>query len=188
MSGPQPFDTVVQSVDQASIDQLIAKMEDDQESEAFRYSNQLAKIGTDYVMEKMTGLLYAENPDTKYLAARTLAKTENNAAALEPLLLAINDKRNERHNGGMVEALEGFDVSSKFVEIFKLYLFGGLKVSAMAKRLLDYKEFDITPRVVRKAEKHWSHYAHNTPHDEAFELKKQEIDALLQELKTLLED
>ncbi len=175
-------------MDEAAIDKIVAQIEDNLESEAFRYSDQLAKIGNEYVIRRMIELLYSDNPETKYLAARTLGKIENNSPALEPLFEAINDKRNQHYNGGMVEALEGFDVSEKFVEIFKLYLFGGLKVSAMAKMLLDYKEFDITPRVIRKAEKHWNHYIHNSKHDEAFDMKKLEVESLLSELKALLEE
>lgn len=170
------------------IDQLIAKMTNKEESEAFRYSNQLAKIDNEQVMEKMITLLYDESYDTKYLAARTLGLMKNNAAALDPILEAINDKRNQHQNGGMAEALTHFDCSHKFVDILKLYLFGDFKVSAMAKLVLDYQEFDITPRTIRKAEKHWNHFSNNTKHDEAYEQKKSETEAILSDLKALFEE
>ena len=57
-----------------------------------------------------------------------------------------------------------------------------------AKNVLDYEEFDITPRVIKKAEKAWSHYANNVKQDETFDLKKEEIDEMLGELKAFLEE
>lgn len=170
------------------VDQLIVKMRDKEETEAFRYSDKLAKIGNDYVLKKMIELLYDDEYDTKYLAARTLGLMENNEAALEPLLEAINDKRNQHANGGMAEALTHFDCSEKFVDIFRIYLFGNFKVSGIAKTMLDYQEFDITPRTVRKAEKHWNHFSNNTKHDETYEEKRREAESILSDLKALFHE
>jgi transcription initiation factor IIE alpha subunit len=75
-----------------------------------------------------------------------------------------------------------------YVELFRLYLFGSFKVSAIAKELLDYEEFDITPRVIRKAEKHWKHYVNNVKHDEVFEIKKAEVEEMLNDLRNFLEE
>ena len=168
-----------------NIDLLISKMQSKTESEAFLFSDQLAAIGDENVIDKMIELLYHDDRDTQYLAARTLSLIKNNDSALEPLLAAIHDKRNLNNNGGMVEALLGFDCSQKFTDIFKIYLFGNIKSSAMAKMILDYQEFDITPRIIRKCIKHWNHLINNSKHDEAFQIRKQEIETIINELKEL---
>jgi len=170
------------------IDKLIAKLLDLSNADVYKYSDKLAQIGGEYVVDKMIGLLYNDHTEVKHLAARTLARIKDNQSALEPLLEAINDKNNAMANGSMVEALMGFDCSEKFVDIFKLYLFGNLKASAMAKIILDFEEFDLTPRTIKKAEKHWGHYVHNTKHDEAFYERKKDVDELLNDLKMLFED
>jgi hypothetical protein len=53
---------------------------------------------------------------------------------------------------------------------------------------LDSVEFDITPRTIRKAEKHWNHYLHNPEDEESVALKKLEVEPMLQELKDLFEE
>ena len=174
-------------IESEKIDELIMKMQDQEDSEAFKYSDRLAKIGGEEVIHKLIPLLRHENQDVKYLAARTLGKMEDNSAALEPLFEAINDKSNPDPNGGLTEVLTEFDCSEKFLDVFKLYLFGNFKTSAMAKLVLDYEEFDITPRTIRKAEKHWNHFIHNVKHDENFELKKEEVETILNDLKGLFE-
>jgi len=85
-------------------------------------------------------------------------------------------------------ALEGFDISGIYVELFRLYLFGSYKVSMTAKELLDYKEFDITARVLKKAIKHWDHYEHNVRRDEAYELRKTEVEEMLADIRAYLDD
>lgn len=167
------------------IDFLIAKLEDKKEQEAFQYSDELAEIENPYTVSRLISLLENGTPETKYLAARTLSLLEENEAALIPLLEEINKGKN---SGGLAVALEGFDCSQNFVAIFKLHLFGSYKTQAMAKLILDDTEFDITPRVIRKAEKHWKHYANNVKQDDVFALKKNEIETLLNELKSLFED
>ncbi|MEO1054436.1 MAG: HEAT repeat domain-containing protein [Bacteroidota bacterium] len=171
-----------------TIDQLILRLQDEEENDAYLVSDQLAEIGGEYLMDKMVELLYAESDETQHLAARTLASIEDNSYALKPLLEAINDDRNKHRNGALVEALEGFDCSGEFVNIFRLFLFGSYKVSRTAKQLLDYTEFDITPRVIKKADKHWKHYINNTKHDDAFELMKSEVEQIFAELRALFED
>ena len=59
--------------------------------------------------------------------------------------------------------------------------------SAMAKEILDFEEFDITPRVIKKADKAWNHFQNNVKQDEAFELQKAEVEEFLGELKALFE-
>ena len=84
-------------------------------------------------------------------------------------------------------ALEGFDVSGEYITLFRLYLFGTFKVSLVAKGLLDFEEFDISQRTIRKVEKHWKHYASNVKHDEAFELKRAEVEDMLADLRRYME-
>lgn len=174
-------------MEEKEIKVLIVRLEDPQEEEAYRIADKLAVLNSDFVLQAMLKLLYAENVDTRHLAARTLSGMEDNAAALAPLLDAIHDKNLAEGKGAFVEALEGFDISDKFVDIFRLYLFGGIKVQAMAKLLLDYTAFDISPRTIRKAEKHWQHYASNAKHDDSFAVKEAEINEILSELKGLFD-
>lgn len=170
------------------IDNLIEKMTADSANKAYDFSDQLARIGGEDVLKKMLELLKSDNEEVQYLASRTLGLMEDHEAALPDLIEAIFDKRNKNIQGMLAEYLDEYDCSQKFVQVFKLYLFGSVKAAAMAKEVLDYEEFDITPRVIRKAEKQWSHYTSNVKQDEAFELKKEEIESFLNELKALFED
>ena len=170
------------------IDNLIDKMTADSANKAYDFSDQLARIGGKDVLAKMIELLQADNGDVQYLASRTLGLMKDHEEALSPLLEAIFDNKNKNIQGMLAEYLDEYDCSQKFVQLFKLYLFGSVKAAAMAKEVLDYEEFDITPRVIRKAEKQWSHYTGNVKKDELFELKKEEIDAFLGELKALFEE
>ncbi|AGA79664.1 HEAT repeat domain-containing protein [Echinicola vietnamensis] len=169
------------------IDLLIHKMCDKQEEEAFVYADKLAEIGGEEVLEKLIHVLKGEDVESAYLAARGLAVMENNDAALDPLLEVIHDKKNKGHNGTFVQALEGFDISGKFVDILRIYLFGNFKASLLAKDYLDYTEFDITPRVIRKAEKHWKHFQNNSASDQEYDIKKQEVEEILGELKEMFD-
>ena len=167
---------------------FIQKIQDPSDDSAYYYSDQLGAIGGEEVLKELIALLSHENDEVKFLAARSLGAMDDNAAAYDSLLGAINDKKNKLCSGGLTEALEGFDCSSKFVDIFKLYLFGNLKTSGLAKRMLDYEEFDLTPRVLRKAEKHWAHFQNNVKHDDEFEVTKMEVEAFLNEIKSLFEE
>ena len=167
---------------QPLVDQLSGTLDD----HAYKASDSLARIGNEDVVNAMIELLQNPNPESRIMAARTLGKIENNQAGLIPLLATIKSKENINIAGELIVPLEGFDVSGIYVEIFRLFLFGSFKVSLIAKELLDYKEFDITPRVIRKAEKHWNHYTNNVKHDEDFEIKKAEVEGMLQDLKDFL--
>lgn len=164
------------------VDQLSNELTD----KAYEASDALGRIGSDAVVDAMIELLAHTNSDSKHMAARTLELIENNSKALEPLLEAIQNKDNSNLAGDLMAALEGFDVSSKYVEIFKLYLFGSFKVSLIAKDLLDHKEFDITPRVLKKATKHWNHYSNNVKQDEVYALRKLEIEEILDDIEEYL--
>ena len=169
------------------IQKLIAQMTEPGQNKAFEFSDSLAHIGGEEVVKKMIDLLKDDNLEVRYLASRTLGKCDDRDESLEALLEAINDKSNKSIQGDLAEYLDEYDCSDKFVPIFKLYLFGSLKTSAMAKEILDFEEFNITPRVIKKADKAWNHYQNNVKQDEAFELQKVEVEEFLGELKALFE-
>jgi HEAT repeat protein len=169
------------------IEALVSRLSGELQENAYKASDELAYIGTDEVVEHMLNLLHHQNPETRILAARTLGLIESNIRALIPLLDSVKDKENGDIAGDLLMALEGFDVSEFWVELFRLYLFGNYKVSMIAKELLDYKEFDINPRVLKKAQKHWEHFAHNTRHDDIFELRKAEVEAMFDDMRAFIE-
>ncbi|MBD8489249.1 HEAT repeat domain-containing protein [Echinicola sp. CAU 1574] len=172
----------------ANIDLLINKMCDKKEEEAYIYADELAEIGGEEVLNKLLIVLKGEDVESAYLAARALSAMENNQEALAPLLEVIHDKNNKMKNGTFVQSLEGFDLSEKFVDILRIYLFGNFKASFLAKDYLDYTEFDITPRTIKKAEKHWKHFQNNSKQDEAFEIKKEETESILNDLKAMFDE
>ena len=155
---------------------------------AYKASDSLGRIGSDDVVEAMIELLSHSNQESRYLAARTLGLVKNNEKALTPLLEAIQKEENKEIVGDFLAALEGFDLSGVYVEIFRLYLFGNYRVSMLAKDLLDHKEFDITPRVLKKAQKHWKHYSNNVKLDEVYALRKIEVEEMLSDLQAFIDD
>ncbi|WP_194775849.1 HEAT repeat domain-containing protein [Pararhodonellum marinum] len=167
---------------------LIEKMCDKNESEAYRYADKLAEIGGEEVLDELLVILKGEDLENAMLAARALSSMKDNQNALDPLLELIHDKSLRYQNGMFVQALEGFDLSQKLVDVFKIYLYGNFKSSLLAKEYLDHVEFDISPRTIRKMEKHWNHYQHNSPEDEAFELKKLEVEEMIGEMKALFDE
>ncbi|KEO73982.1 HEAT repeat domain-containing protein [Anditalea andensis] len=167
---------------------LFAKMCDKQEEEAFKYADKLAEIGGDEILNKLIELVKSDDIECVHLAARALANIDNNQSALDTIMEAIHDNRNRHQNGALVQALEGFDLSLKFVDIFRIYLFGNFKSSLLAKEYLDYVEFDVTPRVIKKVEKHWKHFINNSKNDEGFEIKKAEVEEILSEIKAMFEE
>ncbi len=171
-----------------SIDQLIQKMCNKSDEDAFKYADELAQIEREEVLEKLIGILKGEDIEDAYLAARALSQMENNQQALDPILEIIHAPANKNKNGIFVQYLDGFDLSQKFVDILRMYLFGNFKTSFLAKNYLDFTEFDITPRIIRKAEKHWNHFQHNSSHDESYEIKKQEVESILGDLKDMFEE
>lgn len=167
------------------IDFLFGKMLDKEENEALRYADSLAKYNTDEVMERLLSILQGEDMENAYLAAKALGKMDQKQRALGPLLEVIHKKENQQKNGGLVEALGDFDLQDNFVDILRIYLFGNFKASMLAKGYLDHAEFEITPRVIKKAEKHWKHYQNNSKKDDAFEIKMREITSIFNELTAL---
>lgn len=172
-----------------TIQDLIQKMCDKNEAEAYRHADKLAALGTEEVMQALLEVLTSEDLDDAYLAARALSKMDNNQMALVSLFEVIHDKKNQSRNGGFVQMLEGFDLAESFVDLLRIYLFGNFKASLLAKEYLDTIEFDITPRVLKKAEKHWNHFINNVnPNSDDFEIKKAEVEEILFEIKELLND
>ena len=165
----------------------INQLSEENNEAAYKASDALGRLGGEEVVEKMVQLLNHSHEETRVLAARTLGLIKDNAEALLPILEAVKDKQNREIAGDLLMALEGFDVSQIYVELFRLYLFGTFKVSTVAKGYLDFKEFDISSRVIRKAEKHWNHYANNIKHDEVFEVRKAEVEEMLDDLRAFLE-
>ena len=74
------------------------------------------------------------------------------------------------------------------MDIFRVFLFGNFKAQALSKMYLDEVEFDMTPRTLRKAEKHWNHYLHNPEDEGSLELKRLEVEPILAEIKALLSE
>jgi len=170
------------------IEKLITRLSGELDDTSLKVSEILAKRGNEQILHAMVDLLKHPNPDNRYIAAKTLEGIEQNEKALIPMWEAINDPENKEIKGDLLSALDGFDISDQYVDVFKLFLFGSFKVSRIAESLLDYKEFVITNRVIKKAKKHWSHYANNTKQDEAFTLQQAEVEERFQELSLYLTD
>ena len=171
---------------QIDITAYIQQLSEELNETAYKASDSLGRIGSDGVVEAMIELLNHSNQESRYLAARTLGLVKINEKALTPLLEAIQKEENKEIVGDFLAVLEGFDLSGVYVEIFRLYLFGNYRVSMLAKDLLDHKEFDITPRVLKKAQKHWDHYSNNVKQDDLFALRKVEVEEMLKDLKAFL--
>ncbi|PSL07520.1 HEAT repeat domain-containing protein [Cecembia rubra] len=168
---------------------LIHKMCNKDEAEAYVFADQLAKIGTEEVLKELLIILKSGDMDNAFLAARALSQLNENQLALDELLEVIHDKKNQHQNGGLVQMLGGFDLSDKFVDIFRIFLFGNFKASLFAKEYLDTVEFEISPRVLKKVEKHWNHYLNNSnPNDDHEKIKRSEAEEIIKEIKELLKD
>lgn len=167
---------------------LINRMSDPNEKEAFYFAEKLGKKidenGKDAVIELVKG----DNWEVAYLACRALSQSSFNEESLDAIFEAINDKKNRAHQGAFVQILEEFDLSLRFVDIFRVFLFGNFKSQTLAKMYLDEVEFDMTPRTLRKAEKHWNHYLHNPEDAGSLELKKLEVEPILEEIRLLLSE
>lgn len=164
---------------------LIQKIMDKDEPEAFKYAEEIAAIGTEEAYQSTLELLKNEDWEVSYLAAKALAKMEQRNEALDTLLEIIHERKNVIQAGELVEALEAFDLTERFVDILRIYLFGNYKASVLAKEYLDHTEFDITPRTIKKAQKHWKHYQNNVKRDEAYEIKQAEVQSIFDDLEDL---
>ncbi|MFY0627428.1 MAG: HEAT repeat domain-containing protein [Reichenbachiella sp.] len=171
----------------ADIESMVKALSGELGEKAYEVSDSLALLGGEAVLKAMLELLEHSQRESRFMAARTLGKMHENAPALQPLFEAINNKENKGFAGDLLATIENYDLSGSYVEIFKLYLNGSFKVSAIAQDYLDYKDFEITQRVIKKASKHWNHYVNNVKQDELFDLKKIEVEERLNDLKAYLE-
>lgn len=169
------------------IAQLIEELSDETNEHAYKASDALGRIGSGEIVDAMIELLERPGQESRIMAARTLGLIQTSDKGIKPILEAAQHEDNKGIAGDLLMALEELDVSREYVTLFKLYLFGTFKVSFVAKGFLDFKEFDITQRTVRKAEKHWNHYSNNVKHDESYELKRIEVEEMLNDLRKFLE-
>lgn len=167
---------------------FIQQLSGELDEKAYKASDSLGRIGTESVVDEMINLLNHPNPESRYLAVRTLGLIKHNEKALSPLLEAIQKEENKKMAGDFLAVLDGFDISDIYVELFRIYLFGNFRVSMLAKDLLDHEEFNISPRVLKKARKHWNHYSNNVKIDDAYELRKIEVEEMLNDLEEFIKD
>jgi hypothetical protein len=164
---------------------LFSKITDPNESEAYVFADKLGLKANDEAKDKLLELVKGENWEVAYLACRALSKTIWQDEALDAIFDVIFDRKNKNLQGAFVQILEEYDLNLRFVDIFRVYLFGNFKASTLAKDYLDQVEFEITPRTIRKAEKHWNHYLHNPEDEGSMAIKKAEIEPMLLEMKEL---
>ncbi|WP_162342145.1 HEAT repeat domain-containing protein [Cyclobacterium salsum] len=178
------------TTEEEKINALMAKLFDETEEEPLRYAEHLARMGGPEVHRQLVGVLHQGNMEEAFLAAKTLGMLEEDRdKSLDALLDVIHKPSNSSQNGALVSLLEQFDLTEKFVDLFRIFLFGNFKASALAKVHLDYEEFAISPRTLKKAEKHWQHFLNNPrKEDDAYELKKEEAQTILNELNELFEE
>lgn len=182
--------TMDNNAEEGKISALIAKLLDEKEEEPLRYAEYLARMESPEVHRQLLEVLNRDNMDDAFLAAKTLSlMKEDKDKSLDALLDVIHKPSNTSRNGALVSLLEEFDLSDKFVDLFRIFLFGNFKASALAKVHLDYEEFTIVPRTLKKADKHWQHFLNNPrKEDDSYELKKDEAQTILKELQELFEE
>ena len=173
---------------QEDIQKVLNRMCDPKEEEAYHFADKLGGMADEETKDHLIALVKGDQWEIAYLACRALSKTSWNEESLDVIFEAILDKKSKAVQGAFVQILEDFNLSERFVDVFRVYLFGNYKASTLAKGYLDGVEFDISPRTIRKAEKHWNHYLHNPEDEESLALKKLEVEPMLQELKDLFEE
>lgn len=172
---------------QEEIQSLFNKITDPKEQDAYHFADKLGAIADEEAKNKLIELVNGEDWEVAYLACRALSKTSWNEEALDAIFEKIHDRKNKTVQGAFVQILEEFDLSNRFVDIFRVYLFGNFKASTLAKDYLDGIEFEITSRTIKKAEKHWNHYLHNPEDLGSLEIKKLEVEPMLKEMKELFD-
>lgn len=173
---------------QEEMERLLIKMCDPDEKEAYFFADKLGKLIDTSGKNRLIELVKGEKWEVGYLAARALSNATYNDESLDAIFETINNKVHRAHQGAFVQVLELYDLSDRFVDLFKVYLFGNFKASTLAKNFLDEVEFDISPRTIRKAEKHWNHYLHNPEDEGSLAVKKMEVQLIFTEMKELFEE
>ncbi len=164
---------------------LIKRMTDPEEKEAFSFADKLGEVMTEESAQAMIDLISGDDWEKGYLASRAMSKSNYSNAGLKATIEAIFDKRNKDTQGAFTQILERYNLEDKFVDILRIYLFGNFKASQLAETYLNEVEFDVTPRTIRKAEKHWNHYLHNPEDEGSVEIKKLFVEPMLQEIRDL---
>ncbi|WP_026951647.1 HEAT repeat domain-containing protein [Algoriphagus mannitolivorans] len=170
---------------QEEIQSLFNKIKDPKEADAYYFADKLGKLADEEAKDQLIQLVKGEDWEIAYLACRALSKTSWNEEALDAIFEKIFDRKNKSFQGAFVQILEEFDLSNRFVDVFRVYLFGNFKASTLAKDYLDGIEFEISPRTIKKAEKHWNHYLHNPEDEGSVEIKKSEVEPMLKEMREL---
>ena len=166
----------------------LEKMIDPDEKEAYYFADKLGEKADEEVKDKLLVLLRGDHWEHAYLASRALAKSPFKEEGLEATIEAVFDKKFKSVQGAFAQVLELYNLEFKFVDILKIYLFGNFKASQLAEGYLNEVEFDISPRTIRKAEKHWNHYLHNPEDDGSLQIKKDFVEPMLLEMKDLFSE
>ena len=170
------------------LERLFEKMCDPNESDAYVFADKLGLKADEVAKNRLIELVKGDDWEIAYLSCRALSKTPWQEESLDVIFETIFDRKNKDRQGAFVQILEEFDLSHRFVDVFRVYLFGNFKASTLAKDYLDQVEFDITPRTIRKAEKHWNHYLHNPEEPDSLTIKKAEVEPILLEMKELFSE
>lgn len=169
-----------------NIDSLIQKLLDKEEGDPYKYGDLLVKTESPEARDKLIEVVKSGDMEAAFVAAKVLGQMKDIEGALEAILEVIHLPANKDKNGGLVSLLGAYDLTDKFVDIFRIYLFGNFKASTLAKEYLDYTEFDIASRTLKKAENHWNHYANNAKADGSYEIKAQEVAEIFKEIRQIL--
>ncbi len=164
---------------------LYEKMTDPKEGEAFKYADLLGQNADEETRDVLVALIEGDDWEKGYLASRALAKSNFHDIGLESTIKAVFDKNNKNVQGAFTQVLEHYNLELKFVDLLRIYLFGNFKASQLAETYLNEVEFDLAPRTLRKAEKHWKHYQHNPEDEGSMEIKRRFVEPMLQEIKEL---
>ncbi|MHA7128801.1 HEAT repeat domain-containing protein [Algoriphagus namhaensis] len=167
---------------------LLEKMLDPEEKEAYFFADKLGKNADEETRDRLLELIQGNQWESAYLACRALAQSEFADLGLQATLEAVFDKRNKGVQGAFVQVLEHYNLEHSFVDVLKIYLFGNFKASQLAESYLNEVEFDITPRTIRKAEKHWKHYLHNPEDEGSTQIKRDFVEPMLQEMRDLFSE
>ena len=87
-------------------------------------------------------------------ASRILSEIGDNIA-VDPLFRCILKKENIGYNGSQVYALESFDCSLKFTELFEILFYHGLEAKLSAHSILTEQEFLFTNEDLTKIKDTW---------------------------------